>query len=133
MARVTVEDCVERIPNRFELVMVASQRARKIGSGAGLTLDRDNDKNPVVALREIAEATIVVEDLREELIRSHQRIAALESEEEEEIDLMEGEQEWNSIAVQNAATEIETPDQVEDDSEPSLADIAGDTGNNEEF
>ena len=58
MARVTVEDCVEKIPNRFELVMLAAQRARNISAGAELTIDRDNDKNPVVALREIAEQTV---------------------------------------------------------------------------
>jgi len=60
MARVTVEDCVLKVPNRFELVMVAAQRARRIGTGAVLTLDRDNDKNPVVSLREIAENTVEV-------------------------------------------------------------------------
>lgn len=64
MARVTVEDCVDKVPNRFELVLLAGQRARQISSGASLTVDRDNDKNPVVALREIAEETIKPADLR---------------------------------------------------------------------
>jgi DNA-directed RNA polymerase subunit omega len=94
MARVTVEDCIEKLPNRFELVMAAAQRARKIGSGAPLTIDRDNDKNPVVALREIADATVDVNDLKEELTRSHQRVIAYE-EEEEPADLMDGEKEWH--------------------------------------
>lgn len=72
MARVTVEDCVERIPNRFELVMMASHRARQIASGASLTIERDNDKNPVVALREIADGTIDLEALKEALVKREQ-------------------------------------------------------------
>ncbi len=73
MARVTVEDCVEKVPNRFDLVVLAAQRARDISSGAPLTLDRDNDKNPVVSLREIADVTIDPEKLREERITLMQR------------------------------------------------------------
>jgi len=72
MARVTVEDCVERIPNRFELVMMASHRARQIASGGSLTIERDNDKNPVVALREIADETIELEALSEALVKREQ-------------------------------------------------------------
>jgi DNA-directed RNA polymerase subunit omega len=73
MARVTVEDCVDKVPNRFELVMLAAHRARSLAAGAPLTIDRDNDKNPVVALREIAERTIPPEDMRESLIHSIQK------------------------------------------------------------
>lgn len=73
MARVTVEDCVELVPNRFELVVLAAQRAREISSGGELTVDRDRDKNPVVALREIAESTVGLDDLREGVVQSHQR------------------------------------------------------------
>ena len=73
MARVTVEDCVLKVPNRFELVMLAAQRARNLGAGAALTLDRDDDKNPVIALREIAERTISADDMRETLITSIQQ------------------------------------------------------------
>ena len=69
MARVTVEDCVIKIPNRFELVMLAAQRARSLSAGAPLTLERDNDKNPVIALREIAEGTISLTDIEEMLIK----------------------------------------------------------------
>ena len=94
MARVTAEDCVRKIPNRFELVMMASQRAREIGGGMTLTIDRDNDKNPVVALREIADETVVLEDLRESLVRGHQKVIASDEHEDEIIDLMEGEQGW---------------------------------------
>jgi len=122
MARVTVEDCVEKLPNRFELVMVAAQRARKIGSGAALTLDRDNDKNPVVALREIADVTVNLEDLKEEIIRNNQRIIALEDDDEEVIDLMDGEEEWGTIAGQGADMNTEDDDE---DREPSLEDMAG--------
>lgn len=73
MARVTVEDCVDKIPNRFELVLLASHRARSITSGASLIVDRDNDKNPVVALREIASSKLKPESLREEFLLSLQR------------------------------------------------------------
>ena len=73
MARVTVEDCIVQVPNRFELVMFAAQRARDISAGAQITLDRDRDKNPVVALREIAEETLSPGDLREDLIHSLQK------------------------------------------------------------
>jgi DNA-directed RNA polymerase subunit omega len=94
MARVTAEDCVIKIPNRFELVMMASQRAREIGGGMTLTIDRDNDKNPVVALREIAEETVDLSDLRESLVRGHQKVIPSDEHEDEIIDLMEGEQGW---------------------------------------
>src|SRR5829696_6163818 len=72
MARVTVEDCIDKVENRFELVLLASHRARLISSGAPLTIDRDRDKNPVVALREIADETIAPDDLKEQLILSLQ-------------------------------------------------------------
>jgi len=74
MARVTVEDCVDKIPNRFDLVLMAAQRARQISGGAELTLDRDRDKNPVVALREIAEENITPDNLREAVITSMQKV-----------------------------------------------------------
>jgi DNA-directed RNA polymerase subunit omega len=73
MARVTVEDCIDKVDNRFELVLLASHRARLISQGASITVDRDNDKNPVVALREIADETLSPEDLKEDLIHSLQK------------------------------------------------------------
>lgn len=85
MARVTVEDCIEKIPNRFELVLLAGQRARQISGGAELTLDRDRDKNPVVALREIAEETIRPEALAEKLITDLQKIQVDEDDVADEI------------------------------------------------
>ena len=74
MARVTVEDCVDKVPNRFDLVLLAAQRARQISGGADLTLERDRDKNPVVALREIAEETVKPDQLSESLVSSMQRV-----------------------------------------------------------
>src|SRR3712207_6232010 len=78
MARVTVEDCVDKVENRFELVLLAAHRARMIANGSPLTLDRDNDKNPVVALREIAETTVSPEDLNEDLIHSLQKFVEVD-------------------------------------------------------
>ena len=83
MARVTVEDCVVRVPSRFELVMLAAQRARDISAGAAPTVDRDNDKNPVVALREIADDVVDGEELRESVIASLQRVDERSEAEEE--------------------------------------------------
>jgi DNA-directed RNA polymerase subunit omega len=74
MARVTVEDCIEIIPNRFDLVLLAAHRARNISAGAALTVERDNDKTPVVALRELAEETLVLDDLRESMVMGLQRV-----------------------------------------------------------
>jgi DNA-directed RNA polymerase subunit omega len=82
MARVTVEDCVIKVPNRFELVLLAAQRAREIASGAPLTLERDDDKNPVVALREIAEETIALDHLRDSLVRGMQKHVEIDEPEE---------------------------------------------------
>ena len=83
MARVTVEDCVVKVPNRFDLVMLAAQRARDVAAGGQLTIERDNDKNPVVALREIADETIDLEGLRNNLIQSLQRNVEQDEPEEE--------------------------------------------------
>ena len=85
MARVTVEDCIEKIGNRFELVMMAAHRARQIAAGAPLTLDRDDDKNPVVALREIADETIEVDEVEQSLIQGLQKHVDYDEPEEEDI------------------------------------------------
>jgi DNA-directed RNA polymerase subunit omega len=105
MARVTVEDCVTKVPNRFDLVLMASQRARDIAAGAPLSLDRDDDKNPVVALREIAEETIVLDELRESLVRGHQKLIENDESEEDIVDLMAGEEDWlaKGLAAEQAA------------------------------
>ncbi|MEM8740113.1 MAG: DNA-directed RNA polymerase subunit omega [Pseudomonadota bacterium] len=86
MARVTVEDCVDKVPNRFELVMLAAHRAREIATGAPITIERDKDKNPVVALREIAEETIPVHEMREAAISSHQRQIEVDEPEEDDME-----------------------------------------------
>ncbi len=133
MARVTVEDCIEKVQNRFELVMLAAQRARKIGSGAALLLDRDNDKNPVVALREIAEDKITPVDLKEELVKSNQRIIEMDDT-EDVIDTADSEEQWSVIAAQRAAQGMEEFADIEDDDdddlsdEPGLGDLAGGDG-----
>ena len=90
MARVTVEDCVDKVPNRFELVMLAAHRARDVAAGAALTVDRDNDKNPVVALREIAEETQSADDLRERLIESNQTQIEVDEPEDDAMSLLMG-------------------------------------------
>ena len=88
MARVTVEDCVVKVPNRFELVLLAAQRAREITSGAPLSIDRDDDKNPVVALREIADETVALDHLKSSVIRGMQKQVEIdEPEESHELEL----------------------------------------------
>lgn len=88
MARVTVEDCVDKVPNRFELVLLAAQRARQISSGAPILVERDNDKNPVVALRELADEEITAETLRESLIHGLQKNVEVDEPEEDDISLL---------------------------------------------
>lgn len=90
MARVTVEDCVDKVPNRFELVALASHRAREIAAGAPITVDRDNDKNPVVALREIAEETQSADHLRERMIESLQTQIEVDMPEDDDMALLLG-------------------------------------------
>ena len=90
MARVTVEDCIDKVDNRFELVLLASHRARMVSSGSQITIDRDNDKNPVVALREIAEQTISPGDLKEDLIHSLQKYVEVDEPEPETVPLIAG-------------------------------------------
>ncbi len=89
MARVTVEDCIVQVPNRFELVLLAAQRARNISRGEQITIDRDNDKNPVVALREIADQTVVLAALEQDLIKSLSRAPEPEPLEDEVMDLID--------------------------------------------
>jgi len=88
MARVTVEDCVLKIPNRFKLVMLSAQRARNIAAGAPMTVEKDNDKNPVVALREIAEETVDLSELEEGLIKGLQRHVEMTESEDEDFDVL---------------------------------------------
>ncbi len=90
MARVTVEDCVDKVPNRFDLVMLAAHRAREISAGAPITVDRDNDKNPVVALREIADETQSADELKERLIEANQSQIEVDEPEDDAMALLMG-------------------------------------------
>jgi len=101
MARVTVEDCVIKIPNRFELVLLAAQRARAIGTGAALTVDRDNDKNPVVALREIADETVDIEGLRQRMIGDMQDSPEVDEPEEDNMANLMQSGEWAGVQQDN--------------------------------
>jgi DNA-directed RNA polymerase subunit omega len=105
MARVTVEDCVQRVPNRFELVLFAAQRARNLSRGEELTLDRDDDKNPVIALREIADGTVPLPKLEQDLIKSLSRAPEPEPADEEVLDLIPTDQ--NIFGIQDMAAEEE--------------------------
>ncbi|MBB3173231.1 DNA-directed RNA polymerase subunit omega [Endobacter medicaginis] len=105
MARVTVEDCVEKVPNRFELVLLAAQRARNLSRGEELTIDRDNDKNPVVALREIADETVSLASLHGDLVKSLARAPEPEPADEEVLDLIPTDQ--NIFGLQDVSADEE--------------------------
>ncbi|MCZ6482286.1 MAG: DNA-directed RNA polymerase subunit omega [Alphaproteobacteria bacterium] len=105
MARITVEDCVIRIPNRFKLVLLAAQRGRDISAGAPLSVERDNDKNPVVALREIAEETIDIDGLQQSLIHGLQRHVEKDEPEEDELDMLSTEQELAAASPDGSIAE----------------------------
>ena len=105
MARVTVEDCVQKVPNRFELVLLAAQRARNLSRGEELTIERDHDKNPVVALREIAEETVALPLLEQDLIKSLSRSPEPEPADEEVLDLIPTDQ--NIFGLQDVSAEEE--------------------------
>lgn len=128
MARVTVEDCVEKIPNRYELLMIAAQRAKDIEQGSPLRVDRDNDKNAVVALREIAEDKVSIEDLQKSLVLNLQKYVEVEEPEEEEIEIIAAEKELadldaqfdTSILIDDSA---DTGMQIKDETGDSLDDL----------
>jgi DNA-directed RNA polymerase subunit omega len=121
MALVTVEDCVLKVPNRFELVLLAAQRARNISRGEQLTIDRDNDKNPVVALREIADETVGLPDLEADLVKSLSRVPEPEPIDEEVIDLIPTEQ--NIFGLQDVSAEEEAAAMAAEAEEMSPEDI----------
>lgn len=121
MARVTVEDCVLKIPNRFDLVMLAAQRARDISSGAALSLERDNDKNPVVALREIADESVDIENLAEALVQGMQKYVEVDEPEEDivEFDAPQVGGPEGEVALAGAAPEAESEaNEAEEAGEP---------------
>jgi DNA-directed RNA polymerase subunit omega len=121
MARVTVEDCVQKVPNRFELVLLAAQRARNLSRGEELSIDRDNDKNPVVALREIAEETIDTQKLEHDLVRSLSRIPEPEPADEEVLDLIPTDQ--NIFGLQDVTAEEEAAPLPAENEEMSAEDL----------
>jgi DNA-directed RNA polymerase subunit omega len=135
MARVTVEDCVMKVPNRFELVMLAAQRARAVSAGAPLTVERDNDKNPVVALREIAEDTVDCKELEEGLVRGLQKFVEMDEPEEDEVDLIAIQQELSGetppppsrAAGEDDLDDIDDEDEeLTDEDGAAATDLAGD-------
>jgi DNA-directed RNA polymerase subunit omega len=107
MARVTVEDCIDKVENRFDLVLLASHRARMISSGSSITVDRDNDKNPVVALREVAEETVSPEDLKEDLIHSLQKYTEVDEPEPEAVPMIPGASGSDDAVVMDRMSEEE--------------------------
>jgi DNA-directed RNA polymerase subunit omega len=107
MARVTVEDCIDKLPNRFELVLLSAHRARMITQGAPLSVERDNDKNPVVALREIADETVNTDDLREEYIHAMQKHVEVDEPEQSEVPLI---QQSGDMSVVNDQPETDQAD-----------------------
>ena len=113
MARVTVEDCVQRVPNRFELVLLAARRARGIAAGSMLTVDRDNDKNPVVALREIGDNTISTDELQDNLIGSLQRRVEVDEPEEDNMAaLMSSSSEWAGVVQEEEPVETFSAEEI---------------------
>jgi DNA-directed RNA polymerase subunit omega len=128
MARVTVEDCVLQVPNRFELVMLAAQRARDVSAGASLSVERDNDKNPVVALREIADRTIELDALKNALVKGLQKHVEIDEPEEEVTDFIEGEAALTADIVRADAAEALGDDEEEEGeeelAEPTIEDEA---------
>lgn len=143
MARVTVEDCIDKVPSRYELVMVAAQRARDISAGAHLCVDRDNDKNSVVALREIAENKVSIEDLQKSLVLGQQKYVEVEEPEEEEVEILAAEKELagldstfsSDMISDEDLTEImqvhDEDEEIDLDSDTDLTDLDFDDENDE--
>ena len=134
MARVTVEDCIEKVENRFELVLLASHRARLIASGAPLTIERDRDKNPVVALREIGDARITPDDLKEQLIHSLQKYVEVDEPEAEAVPLLSSSPAAAAVAPQASGNDadIEFDRMSEDDLLRGLENLAPPTESDDE-
>ncbi len=122
MARVTVEDCILKIPNRFELVMTAAQRARQIAAGAPLSLDRDNDKNPVVALREIADETVDLAVLKQTLIQGMQKHVEPDEPEEDRMELLAPKPDLSDDAIVAGTGADDAEDLSEASAEGGVAD-----------
>ncbi len=137
MARVTVEDCVEKVPNRYELLMVAAQRAKDIEAGSPLQVERDNDKNAVVALREIAEGKVSIEELQKSLVMNLQKYVEVEEPEEEELEIMAAEKELSGLDNQFDSSMLLDSDLGDSmqihDGDDSLDDTDGDLDTDDDF
>jgi DNA-directed RNA polymerase subunit omega len=130
MARVTVEDCIDKIPNRFELVLLASHRARSIAAGAQITVQRDNDKNPVVALREIADKKILTEDLKEDFIHSMQKYVEVDEPEADAVPSLSAETRMPVLAQDDQSSDVAMDKMTEEELLRRMATLAPSDGSN---
>ena len=132
MARVTVEDCIDKIPNRYDLVLVAAQRAKDIESGSRICVDRDNDKNSVIALREISENLVSIEDLQRSLVMGLQKYVEIEEPEDEEVEIISAEKELADLDETFSSDMISDEDlnntmQIHGDDEDEMMDLSDDS------
>ena len=128
MARVTVEDCIEKVENRFELIIAASQRAREISNGVQIEVDKDNDKNTVISLREIGDGAITYDDLKERYLKSLQKVV-VNNDEDEESDI---EEEFSTYLKKNETDQNLNPSNYFKNSEDSFEDVSDDLIRKEE-
>jgi DNA-directed RNA polymerase subunit omega len=130
MARVTVEDCIDKVPNRFELVLLAGHRARTISAGAPIAVERDNDKNPVVALREIADKKVSPDDLREDFIHSMQKYVEVDEPEAEAVPMLSADTRMPVLGQDDQTTDTEIDRMTEEELLRGLASLAPSDGSN---
>lgn len=130
MARVTVEDCIDKVPNRFELVLLASHRARMVAAGAPITVERDNDKNPVVALREIADETINSDDLNEDFIHSMQKYVEVDEPEAEAVPMLSADTRMPILGQDDQSTDSSIDKMTEEELLRRMATQAPSDGSN---
>ena len=130
MARVTVEDCIDKVPNRFELVLLASHRARMVAAGAPITIERDNDKNPVVALREIADETVDSDDLNEDFIHSMQKYVEVDEPEAEAVPMLSADTRMPILGQDDQSTDTAIDKMTEEELLRRMATQAPSDGSN---
>jgi len=130
MARVTVEDCIDKVPNRFELVLLASHRARMVTAGAPITIERDNDKNPVVALREIADETVDSDDLNEDFIHSMQKYVEVDEPEAEAVPMLSADTRMPILGQDDQSTDTAIDKMTEEELLRRMATQAPSDGSN---
>jgi DNA-directed RNA polymerase subunit omega len=130
MARVTVEDCIDKVPNRFELVLLASHRARMVAAGAPITVERDNDKNPVVALREIADETVNSDDLNEDFIHSMQKYVEVDEPEAEAVPMLSADTRMPILGQDDQSTDTAIDKMTEEELLRRMATQAPSDGSN---